>query len=125
MRPALRTSSCAPGVPTLIASLFALCLLVPAAPVGAASGTGISSSVENELQRFALSLVRLILGPSLADRVVAVDLLAAFAVGIMTVTAITRDTPELMQPALVLAFVAFLATVAFAVYIAKGEGKTS
>jgi hypothetical protein len=57
MRPALRTSSCAPGVRTLIASLFALCLLVPAAPVGAASGTGISSSVENELQRFALSLV--------------------------------------------------------------------
>jgi hypothetical protein len=57
MRPTQRTSSRAPGARALIASLVALCLLVPAAPAGAASGTGISSSEENELQRFALSLV--------------------------------------------------------------------
>jgi hypothetical protein len=57
MRAPSRTSSCAPGVRTLIASLFALCLLVPAAPVASAGRTGISSGVENELQRFALSLV--------------------------------------------------------------------
>jgi len=74
---------------------------------------------------FLLALIRLVIGPTLADRVLAVDLLAAFAVGITTVTAIRLDTPELMQPALVLAFVAFLATVAFAVYVAKREGKTS
>jgi hypothetical protein len=57
MRSALRTSRHAPGARTLIATLFALCLLAPAAPAGAASGTGISASTEDELQRFALSLV--------------------------------------------------------------------
>jgi hypothetical protein len=57
MRPALRTSRRSPGARTLVASLFALCLLLPAAPAGAASGTGISSSTENDLQEFALSLV--------------------------------------------------------------------
>ena len=57
MRPALRTSRRAPGVRTLIASLFALCLLLPAAPAGAASGTGISSTAEDDLQAFALSLI--------------------------------------------------------------------
>jgi hypothetical protein len=57
MRLALRTSRRAPGARTFIASLFALCLLVPAAPAGAASGTGISSTTEDDLQRFALSLV--------------------------------------------------------------------
>jgi hypothetical protein len=57
MRRALRTSRRSPGARTLIASLFALCLLLPAAPAGAASGTGISSSTENDLQEFALSLV--------------------------------------------------------------------
>jgi hypothetical protein len=57
MRVALRRSRHAPGARTFIACLFALCLLVPAAPVGAAGGTGISSSEENDLQAFALSLV--------------------------------------------------------------------
>lgn len=57
MRPALRTSHRVPGARTLIASLFALCLLMPAAPVGAASGTGISAKTEDDLQEFALSLV--------------------------------------------------------------------
>lgn len=57
MRSALRTSRHVPGARTLIASLFALCLLVPATPVGAAGGTGISSSTEDDLQEFALSLV--------------------------------------------------------------------
>src|SRR5688500_8894722 len=56
MRAALRTSRRIPGARTLIASLFALILLVPA-PAGAAGGTGISSSTENDLQKFALSLV--------------------------------------------------------------------
>jgi hypothetical protein len=57
MRPTLRTSSPAPSARTLIASLFAICLLMPTAPAAAANGTGISASEENELQRFALSLV--------------------------------------------------------------------
>ncbi len=57
MRPALRTSRRRPGARSLIASLFALCLLVPAGPASAAGGTGISSSTENDLQEFALSLV--------------------------------------------------------------------
>jgi hypothetical protein len=57
MRPALRTSRRIPGARTFIASLFVLCLIVPAAPAGAAAGTGISSSEENDLQAFALSLV--------------------------------------------------------------------
>jgi multicomponent Na+:H+ antiporter subunit F len=47
------------------------------------------------------------------------DLMAALAVGIMAVTAIGLDAPALLLPALVLAFVAFLGTVAFARYVEK------
>lgn len=77
---------------------------------------------------FLLSLLRMVKGPSLADRAVAVDLMAALAIGIMAVTAIALESSALLQPALVLAFVAFLATVAFARYIEKagaddGEGE--
>lgn len=68
---------------------------------------------------FTLSLVRLLKGPSLPDRVVALDLMAVLSVGIMAVTAIGLDAPSLLQPALVLALIAFLGTVAFARYVEK------
>ncbi len=57
MRHALRTSRQSRGARLLFACLIALCLVVPAAPAGATSGTGISSSAEDDLQAFALSLV--------------------------------------------------------------------
>jgi multicomponent Na+:H+ antiporter subunit F len=68
---------------------------------------------------FALALVRLLRGPSLPDRIVALDLMAALAVGIMAVTSIGLNSPALLQPALVLAFLAFLGTAAFARYVEK------
>lgn len=57
MRVALRTSRVTSGTRMLFASLICLSLLVPAVPAGAASGTGITSSAEDDLQAFALSLV--------------------------------------------------------------------
>lgn len=73
---------------------------------------------------FTLAFVRLVRGPSLPDRVVALDLMAALAVGIMAVAAVGLDAPALLQPALVLAFVAFLGTVAFARYVEKTGEQT-
>jgi hypothetical protein len=57
MRPALRMARQSHGVRLFFASLICLALMVPAVPAGAASGTGISSSTEDDLQAFALSLV--------------------------------------------------------------------
>lgn len=57
MRPALRMARQSYGARLFFASLVCLALMVPAAPAGAASGTGISSSTEDDLQAFALSLV--------------------------------------------------------------------
>lgn len=58
MRPALRMARPSRGARLFFASLISLCLVIPAAvPAGAASGTGISASTEDDLQEFALSLV--------------------------------------------------------------------
>lgn len=57
MRPALRMARPSRGVRLLIASLMSIALIVPAAPAGAASGTGISSHAEDDLQEYALSLI--------------------------------------------------------------------
>lgn len=63
--------------------------------------------------------VRLARGPSLPDRVVALDLLATLAIGIVAAYAITTGQPVLLDVASVLALLAFLGTVAFARYLEK------
>ena len=69
---------------------------------------------------FLLAFVRLVRGPSLPDRVVALDLMATLAVGFIATYALATGEPLYVDLALVLALVAFLGTVAFAHYIEKG-----
>ncbi len=68
-----------------------------------------------------LALVRLILGPSLPDRVVALDLIATLAVGFTALYAVLSQQALFLDLALVLALIAFLGTIAFAYFIEKGE----
>jgi multicomponent Na+:H+ antiporter subunit F len=66
-----------------------------------------------------LSLARLIRGPSLPDRVVALDLIAVLAVGVIAIYSITTVQPALLDAALVLALIVFLGTVIFARYLER------
>jgi multicomponent Na+:H+ antiporter subunit F len=66
-----------------------------------------------------LALVRLALGPTLPDRVVALDVVANLAVGAIAASAVAFDEPALLQPALVVALIAFIGTVAFARYLER------
>jgi multicomponent Na+:H+ antiporter subunit F len=68
-----------------------------------------------------LAVVRLVKGPSTADRVVALDLLSAVAVGITAAWSVATDDPVFLDVALLVALVAFLGTVAFAAYAEGGE----
>jgi multicomponent Na+:H+ antiporter subunit F len=63
-----------------------------------------------------LAFLRLFLGPSLPDRVVALDLIAAISVGIFATYSIVMDQPVFIDAAIVLALIIFLGTVAFARY---------
>lgn len=67
-----------------------------------------------------LTLIRLVRGPSAPDRVIALDLLATFGIGVVTVEALAFNQPVFIDVALILALVAFLGTVAFAYYLEKG-----
>jgi multicomponent Na+:H+ antiporter subunit F len=66
-----------------------------------------------------LVFVRLVRGPTLPDRVVALDLMGVLAVGMLAAYAVATDQPGLMDPAAVLALVGFLGTVAFARYLER------
>ena len=66
-----------------------------------------------------LTFVRLVRGPTLPDRVVALDLMGVLAVGMLAAYAVVTNQPGLMDPAAVLALVGFLGTVAFARYLER------
>ena len=69
-----------------------------------------------------LAVVRLLRGPTLADRVVALDLLAFFSAGIVALAAVVSDRAELVIVAVVVALLTFMGTAAFALYLErKGE----
>ncbi|MEM7034542.1 MAG: monovalent cation/H+ antiporter complex subunit F [Chloroflexota bacterium] len=64
-----------------------------------------------------LAFIRLFLGPSISDRVIALDLMAALSIGIISVYAILTEQAIFLDVALVTALLTFLATIAFAYYI--------
>ena len=66
-----------------------------------------------------LVFVRLARGPSLSDRVIALDLIAVLAVGLIAMVAFAADQAVFLDAAIVLALVAFLGTVAFARYLER------
>ena len=66
-----------------------------------------------------LAFVRLARGPSLPDRVVALDLISVITVGIIAAYAIDAGQRVFLDAALVVALIAFLGTVAFARYVER------
>lgn len=66
-----------------------------------------------------LAFIRLVRGPTLPDRVVALDLFAVLSTAFLTVYAIDTDQQVFLDVAIVLALIAFLGTVAFALYIER------
>ncbi len=69
-----------------------------------------------------LAFARLVRGPTLPDRVVALDLIGTMGMGIIAVYAIARNLPVLIDVAIVLALLSFLGTVAFARYLERRVG---
>lgn len=66
-----------------------------------------------------VTFIRLVLGPSLPDRVVALELTSLITAGMIVTYAIASGTVAYLDVAIVLALIAFLATVAFGRYLEK------
>ena len=68
------------------------------------------------LAAVALTLIRMARGPSLPDRVVALDLLAVLSIALIAVFAVATEQTAFLDVAIALALTGFLGTVAFARY---------
>jgi multicomponent Na+:H+ antiporter subunit F len=66
-----------------------------------------------------LAFVRLVRGPDLPDRVVALDLMTALVMGMIAAYGIGAGQPVFLDVAIVLALVSFVATVAFSAYLER------
>jgi multicomponent Na+:H+ antiporter subunit F len=66
-----------------------------------------------------LVFIRFLIGPSLSDRVVSLDLLITIGIGIIAIYSVVNDKPTFLDIAMILALIAFLGTVAFSYYLEK------
>ena len=62
---------------------------------------------------------RLLIGPTIADRVIALDLIAVLIVGFIAAYSVWTQQPILLRAAIVVALISFLGTVAFALLVEK------
>lgn len=66
-----------------------------------------------------LTVARLVIGPTSADRIIALDLLAALAIGFTGVSSVYYGDSVFLDIAIILSLVVFLGTVAFARYLER------
>jgi multicomponent Na+:H+ antiporter subunit F len=66
-----------------------------------------------------LILYRFLKGPSIVDRVIALDLIITTGIGFIGAYSILYNKPSFLDVAMILALIAFLGTVAFSYYIQK------
>jgi multicomponent Na+:H+ antiporter subunit F len=68
---------------------------------------------------FLMAFIRLVLGPSLADRVVAFDVMTTVGMGFIAVYAVSTENSIFLDVVTVVALVAFLAAIAIAYYMKR------
>jgi multicomponent K+:H+ antiporter subunit F len=70
---------------------------------------------------FLLGAFRLVRGPSVSDRILALDTLYINAVAIAILLAVQHDSPSYFEAAMLIALIGFVSTVALARFVARGD----
>ena len=68
-----------------------------------------------------VAFIRLAKGPTLPDRVVAMDLIGVLVVGLIVVFAAWTEVRATLDAAVVIALIGFVGTVAYATYVERGH----
>lgn len=87
---------------------------MPMLDVGGVLGVAVTIALVMLAVALLMTLIRLLRGPSLADRVVALDMLTVLAMGFIALRVIATGQVLFLEIAIALGLVAFLATIFFA-----------
>jgi multicomponent Na+:H+ antiporter subunit F len=88
-------------------------------------GTAVDVAFVLVMLGVVFAFIRLILGPSLSDRVVALDMMTVLIVSFCGLYAILSEDTAFVDVAIVLALVGFLATVALARFVERAKTRAS
>ncbi|QIE47139.1 K+/H+ antiporter subunit F [Pseudohalocynthiibacter aestuariivivens] len=68
-----------------------------------------------------LSMIRLVIGPSTGDRILALDTMVVNAIGLIVLLGISQGTSIYFEVALIIAMLGFVSTVAYARFVLRGD----
>ena len=68
-----------------------------------------------------LSMVRLFIGPTTGDRILALDMMVVNAIGLIVLLGMWQGTRMYFEPALLVAMLGFVSTVAYARFVLRGD----
>jgi multicomponent Na+:H+ antiporter subunit F len=68
-----------------------------------------------------IAVLRLVKGPTLPDRIVAMDLVGVLVVGLIVVLAASTQVRATLDAAIVIALIGFVGTVGYATYVERGH----
>jgi multicomponent Na+:H+ antiporter subunit F len=68
-----------------------------------------------------IAFIRIVRGPTLPDRIVAMDLFGVLVVGLIVVQSAETGVRATLDAALVIALIGFLGTIAYASYVTREE----
>lgn len=68
----------------------------------------------------ALTFLRIVLGPSFPDRVIALDVIGVNIISVIAIVSIMFNTKAYLDVILILGILAFISTIAFSKFIERG-----
>lgn len=68
-----------------------------------------------------MAMVRLVLGPSTGDRILALDTMVINAIGLIVLLGIWQGTRIYFEVSLIIAMLGFVSTVAYARFVLRGD----
>ena len=68
-----------------------------------------------------MSMVRLVIGPSTGDRILALDTMVINAIGLIVLLGIAQGVQIYFEAAMIIAMLGFVSTVAYARFVLRGD----
>jgi len=68
-----------------------------------------------------MSMVRLVIGPSVGDRILALDTMVVNAIGLIVLLGISQGIGLYFEASLLIAMLGFVSTVAYARFVLRGD----
>ncbi|MDG1169676.1 MAG: K+/H+ antiporter subunit F [Sulfitobacter sp.] len=68
-----------------------------------------------------MSMIRLVIGPTVGDRILALDTMVVNAIGLIVLLGLAQGTQIYFEVTLIIAMLGFVSTVAYARFILRGD----